>query len=83
MDARRRYFTRLLDGEAAALALAGDTERRRREAAEAVLAGERGAAEGVAILVATSGREPDLLTLRAVAGAGCRRPDLRPRRRPA
>ena len=67
MDARRRYFARLLDGEAAALALAGETDRA-TAAAKVLLAGERAPA-GVAVLIALPA-EPDLLTLRAVRALG-------------
>lgn len=67
MDARRRYFTRLLDGPAAALALAGDGEGA-LAAARAALAAEA-APVGRAVVIALP-LAPDLLTLRAARRLG-------------
>ncbi len=67
MDARRRYFTRLLDGPAAALALAGDREGALLAARKALAA--EGAPVGRAALIALP-PAPDLLTLRAARRLG-------------
>ena len=68
MDARRRYFTRLLDGPAATLALTGDQEGA-LAAARAALAAEGVATAGRAVVVALPAA-PDLLTLRAARRLG-------------
>ena len=67
MDARRRYFTRLLDGEAAAAALAGDPEA--ADAAATALLSREAAPQGLATLIARP-LEPDLITLRALRALG-------------